>query len=54
MNEPFNEPICPHEEKNIMLGDCVVLLSKDVQCPLARTIADALVLLDKAINAHKV
>ncbi|WP_293982500.1 hypothetical protein [Sphingobium sp.] len=41
------------EAQATMRDDITVLLSKDIHCPLARKIEEALALLDKAIDAHK-
>ncbi len=46
-------PIEPEVTKNMMLNDAATLLSKDIHCPLARKIMDALALLDIAIEAHR-
>jgi len=46
-------PVPGKEAQEIMLADAATLLSKDILCPLARKITEALALLERAIEAHK-
>lgn len=52
MNEPTPVDIPVEEQVEKMRSDVVALVSRDVHCPLAKAIADCLVALDKAIEAH--
>lgn len=53
MTKIESTPIAPEEAQQTMREDITALLSKDIHCPLARRIEEALALLDVAIEAHK-
>lgn len=53
MTELTAQQIEPETAQKMMLDDVATLLSRDIHCPLARKIMEALVLLDIAIEAHK-
>lgn len=52
MIELASTPIATEAATNIMVNDAAALLGKDIHCPLARKIINALALLDIAITAH--
>jgi len=53
MTELTAQQIEPEAAQNVMLNDVAALLSRDIHCPLARRIMEALALLDIAIEAHR-
>ena len=53
MTKVESTQIAPKDAQEMMRDDITALLSRDINCPLARAIEEALASLERAIQAHK-